>query len=142
MFESVNRWSCPALCDPMDGNPPGSSVHGISQGRIPEWVAIPFSRESSRHRDGIRVDSLWFEPPGKCAEREAKCPPGPGRGMGSGLTVHPSCEEKGPVHSRASGPEAGEWREGCPRVNQKLDGSGESRFCSINCCNVGMETPV
>ena len=114
MFESVNRSSCPALCDPMNGSPPGSSVHGISQGRIPEWVAIPFPRESSRHRDGIRVDSLWFEPPGKCAECEAKCPPGPGREMGSGLTIHPSCEEKGPVHSRASGPEAGEWREGCP----------------------------
>ena len=77
----------------MDGSPPGSSVHGISQGRIPEWVAIPFSRGSSRPRDGIRVDSLWFEPPGKCAEGEATCPPGPGRGMGSGLTIYSSCGE-------------------------------------------------
>ena len=112
--KSVSRSSCPALCDPMDGSPPGSSVHGISQGRIPEWVAIAFSRGSSRPRDGIRVDSLWFEPPGKCAEGEATCPAGPGRGMGSGLTIYSSCEEKG----RASGTKAGEWREDCPRVDQ------------------------
>ena len=37
----------PTLCDPMDCSPPGSSVHGISQARILEWVAIPFSRESN-----------------------------------------------------------------------------------------------
>ena len=43
--------SCPTLSDPMDWNP-GSSVHGILQARILEWVAIPFSRGSSqpRHR--------------------------------------------------------------------------------------------
>ena len=35
------------LCDPMDYGPPGSSVHGILQARILEWVAIPFSRGSS-----------------------------------------------------------------------------------------------
>ena len=35
--------SCPALCDPMDCSPPGSSVHGILQARILEWVAISFS---------------------------------------------------------------------------------------------------
>ena len=35
------------LCDPMDCSPPGSSVHGILQARILEWVAIPFSRGSS-----------------------------------------------------------------------------------------------
>ena len=39
--------SCPTLCDPMDCSPPGSSVHGILQARILEWVAIPFSREIS-----------------------------------------------------------------------------------------------
>ena len=36
--------SCPTLCDPMDCTPPGSSVHGILQARILEWVTIPFSR--------------------------------------------------------------------------------------------------
>ena len=35
--------SCPTLCDPIDGSPPGSSAHGILQVRILEWVAISFS---------------------------------------------------------------------------------------------------
>ena len=39
--------SCLTLCDLMDYSPPGSSVHGILQARIMEWIAIPFSRESS-----------------------------------------------------------------------------------------------
>ena len=43
--------SCPTLCDPMDCHPPGSSVHGILQARILEWVAMPFSRGSSQTRD-------------------------------------------------------------------------------------------
>ena len=36
--------SCPTLCDPMGCSLPGSSVHGILQARILEWVAIPFDR--------------------------------------------------------------------------------------------------
>ena len=43
--------SCLTLCNPMDCSPPGSSVHGIFQARILEWVGIPFSRGSSRSRD-------------------------------------------------------------------------------------------
>jgi len=35
--------SCPTLCDPIDGSPPGSAVPGILQARTLEWVAIPFS---------------------------------------------------------------------------------------------------
>ena len=35
--------SCLTLCDPIDGSPPGSSVPGILQARILEWVAISFS---------------------------------------------------------------------------------------------------
>ena len=42
---------CPTFCNPMDCSPPGSSVHGISQARMLEWVAISFSRGSSRTRD-------------------------------------------------------------------------------------------
>ena len=42
---------CLTFCDPMDYSPPGSFVHGIPQARILEWVAIPFSRVSSRPRD-------------------------------------------------------------------------------------------
>ena len=47
MHESEVAQSCPTLCDPMDCSPPGSSVHGISQARILEWVAISYSRVSS-----------------------------------------------------------------------------------------------
>ena len=43
--------SCPTLFDPMDCSPPGSSVHGISQARILEGVAISSSRGSSQPRD-------------------------------------------------------------------------------------------
>jgi len=46
---------CPTLCNPMDCSPSGSSVHGILQARILEWVAIPFSRGSSRPRDQTQV---------------------------------------------------------------------------------------
>ena len=38
--------SCPTLCDPMEGSPPGSSVFGIFQARVLEWGAIAFSRHS------------------------------------------------------------------------------------------------
>ena len=43
--------SYPTLCDPMDGSPPGSSVHGILQAGILEWVAVPSSGGSSQLRD-------------------------------------------------------------------------------------------
>ena len=43
----VHAPSCPTLCNPMDCSPPGSSVHGIFQVRILEWVAVSFSRGSS-----------------------------------------------------------------------------------------------
>ena len=43
------------LCDPVDCSPPGSSVHGISQAWILEWVATFYSRGSSRPRDQIQV---------------------------------------------------------------------------------------
>ena len=47
--------SCPTLCDPMNCSPPGSSIHGILQARILEWIAIPFSRGSSWPRDQTQV---------------------------------------------------------------------------------------
>ena len=49
---------CPTLCDPMDCSLPGPSVRGILQARILEWVAIPFSRESSRPRDQTQVSCI------------------------------------------------------------------------------------
>ena len=53
--ESEVAQSCPTLCDPVDCSLPGSSVHGIFQARILEWVAISFSRGSSRPRDRTLV---------------------------------------------------------------------------------------
>ena len=65
--------SCPALCNPMDCSPPGSSVHRILQARILEWVAVPFSRGSSQPKDQTQVSgtagrffTIW-------ATREAHC---------------------------------------------------------------------
>ena len=61
---------CLTLCDLMDCSPPGSSVYGISQARILEWVAISFSRRSSWPRDRTHISCLagcFFTtvPPGK-----------------------------------------------------------------------------
>ena len=67
--------ACPSLCSPMDCNLPGSSINGIFQARVLEWVAISFSRGSSRSIQGSnlpllcllhwQVDSLPLAPPGK-----------------------------------------------------------------------------
>ena len=55
MFEAKSLQSCPTLCSPLGCSLPGSSVHGILQARILEWVAMPSSRGSSRPRDRTRV---------------------------------------------------------------------------------------
>jgi len=59
------------LCDPMDCSPPGSSVHGISQKRVLEWVAISFSNGSSQPRDRTQV------PWGSCIGRRDSLPLSP-----------------------------------------------------------------
>ena len=68
--------SCSTLCDPMNCSPPGSSVHGILQARILEWVAIPFSRGSSWPRDWAWLSHaagrFFTEPLGKSIWRYAK----------------------------------------------------------------------
>ena len=50
--------SCPTLCKPVDCSLPGSSVHGILQARILEWVATPFFRGSSQPRDQTQVSYI------------------------------------------------------------------------------------
>ena len=62
---------CPALYDPMDYSPPGSSVHGILQVRILEWAAIPFSRRSSQPRDRTWFSCIAGRFFTNCATREA-----------------------------------------------------------------------
>ena len=42
-LSAASLWSCPTLCDPIDGSPPGSPIPGILQARTLEWVAISFS---------------------------------------------------------------------------------------------------
>ena len=62
---------CPTLCDPMGCSPPGSSVYGILQARMLEWVAITFSRGILPHQGielgspALQADSLLSEPLGK-----------------------------------------------------------------------------
>ena len=77
--------SCPTLWDLVDCSPPGFSIRGILQARILEWVAMTFSRGSSRPRDWTRISGdscvagrfFTAEPPGKplfCLARENKAP--------------------------------------------------------------------
>ena len=73
----LHAWSLqsrPTVCSSMDCSPPGSSVRGILQARILEWVAMPFSRGSSRDpgiepmslvSPSLQADSLLTEPPRK-----------------------------------------------------------------------------
>ena len=58
---------CPALWDPMDCSPPGSSVHGNLQAKTPEWVAVPSSGGSSRPRGRTRVSYV------SCTGRRVLC---------------------------------------------------------------------
>ena len=78
-METLSKWKnehvtcsatqlCPTLCDPMDCSPPGSSLHGISQARILEWIAFP--PPGDLPNPGIKLRSPTSqadssEPPGK-----------------------------------------------------------------------------
>ena len=62
---------CLTLCDCVDCSPPGSSVHGIFQARIVEWVAISFSRGSSPSRDWTCVSCIGRQILYHCATWEA-----------------------------------------------------------------------
>ena len=59
--------SCTTLCDPVDYSPPGSSVHGILQARVLEWVSISFSRvEAAKYqlrdmgKEDTQKEEFWF----------------------------------------------------------------------------------
>ena len=79
--ESEIAQSCPTLSNPMDCSPPGSSVHGIFQARVLEWVAIAFSRWwLQRHKwNHIPQNHAW-----------------------SGLNIHRNKEELGNRKSRGN----------------------------------------
>ena len=100
IHESENEviQSCLTLCDPMDSSPPGSSIHGIFQARLLEWVAISFCRESSPtqgsnpgllhcrqtlyclshqeiHEGRLKLGSFWFPKPLLCPLRQTSTHP-------------------------------------------------------------------
>ena len=65
---------CPTLCDPMDCSLPGSSVQGILQARVLQWVSIFFSRRFpdpgiKPGSPALQADTLPSEPPGKSGGR-------------------------------------------------------------------------
>ena len=67
--------SCLTLCDPIDCSLPGSSVHGILQARILEWVAVPSSRGASQLRDKTHISYVsliggWFFTTGATCEAQ------------------------------------------------------------------------
>ena len=75
---NTGKWSevaqlCLTLCNPMDCSLPGSSIHGIFQARILEWVAISFSRRSSWPRDWTQVSRIIGRRFTIWATREATC---------------------------------------------------------------------
>ena len=62
--ESEVAQSCPTLSDPMDCSPPGSSVHGIFQARVLEWVAIAFSNGTLLNHKTNKImpfTPIWME---------------------------------------------------------------------------------
>ena len=82
--------SCPTLCNPMDCSPASSFVHGISQARILEWVAISFPRRSSWPRDRTRISCLagpFLTTPWWLRGKESVCYAGDvGSAPGSGIS--------------------------------------------------------
>ena len=79
--------SCPTLCDPIDGSPPGFPVHGILQARTLEWVAISFSKvilSLVQFCHSVVSDSLWPH------ELQHARPPCPSLTPGVYSNSHPS----------------------------------------------------
>ena len=58
IYICIKTQLCLTLCEPIDGSPPGSSVHGILQARILDWVAMSSSRGSSQPRDRSRSPAV------------------------------------------------------------------------------------
>ena len=83
---------CPSLCNPMDCSQPGSSLHGILQSRILEWISMPSSRGSYQPRVWTQLFFFFFcIAPGGSNGRESTCNvgdlgliPGLGRSPGEG----------------------------------------------------------
>ena len=72
---------CPTLWNPMDCSPPGSSIHGILQARIVEWVAIPFSRGSPGIKPAAAVAKSLQSCPTLCDPIDGSPPGSPVPGI-------------------------------------------------------------
>ena len=73
--------SCPTLCDPIDGSPPGSTIPGILQARTLEWVAI--SLDACKDQ-GFPDGASGKEPACQCRRHDVGSTPGSGRFPGGG----------------------------------------------------------
>ena len=62
-----SRQSCLTMCDPIDGNPPGSTIPGILQARALEWVAISFSKHESERWSEVAQSCLTLSDPMDCS---------------------------------------------------------------------------
>ena len=135
--------SCLTLCESVDCSLPGSSVHVILQARILEWVAIPFSRGSSRPRDWTWVSStagrfytlwaslmggviLWIRKPEKDWERfnrraeERKCwLRCSGKSLSEEVTVMGSSNQERWCFQKVSGVRGAFQLEGTPEVGTR-----------------------
>ena len=127
-------WSCPTLCHPMDYDLPVSSVRGILQARILEWVASPFSRDLpdpgiEPGSPALHTDSLPFEPPGKLSVREPQWEawwPGASNNWGAVTTSRPEGTEEKAV-TRTQGRAFG--RRAVAVHHQVLPACGGSQGC-------------
>ena len=136
--ESEVAQLCPTLSNPMDCSLPGSSVHGIFQARVLEWVAITFSRESSQPRDRTWVSCIaeilyHLSHQGSRAGDKMKTPSWQEPGARC-------CSESGPWSSRSSSPgNAGSHTP--PSSAGNSSGARESVFQEAGNSEVGLGNP-
>ena len=114
----------PALCNPMDWGPPGSSVHGILQARILECIANPFSWGSSWPRDRTQVSHIADKIPYHLSHQGSPIKGIQGRqhGRGNGETRSPPAPA---THTPSTSPSS---FHGCSLMKQLLQNSKPDAF--------------
>ena len=105
---------CPTICNSMDYTLPGSSVHGILQARILEWVAIPFSQRSSLPRNRTLVSCI--------ANRFFTCEQ-PGKPIVGGGGILLSSRSIWAFHDTTAAAAAANALQSCPTLCDPIDGS-------------------
>ena len=137
----LSRFIHVRLCDPMDCSPPGSSVDGVLQARILQWIARPSSRRSSQPRDlkapalagGFFTTSTTWEAPRRWVKRKKKNYPSrhdlwnlPGspvvKSSPSNTGSEISVPHQGPKIPHASGPKNQniKQKQHCTKFNEDL----------------------